>query len=143
MRDLFPIVVHTMLLRADEVLLLRRARTGYLDGWYALPGGHLQRGEGVVACAMRELREETGVAASAQHLLPAVVMPYCSDAEQGVNFIMCCREFRGEPRLAEPDRFDAIGWWGHHALPTPVVPYLARALAMSRGGSWFYENDPS
>jgi 8-oxo-dGTP pyrophosphatase MutT (NUDIX family) len=139
MRDRFPIVVHTLLLRAGEVLLLRRAGTGYLDGWYALPGGHLQRGEGVVACAMRELQEETGLTATSQHMLPAVVMPYRGNGEQGVNFVMRCDEFRGEPWLAEPDKFDAIGWWRCDALPTPVVPYLARALAMSGSGDWFYE----
>jgi 8-oxo-dGTP diphosphatase len=142
MRDLFPIVVHTLLLRGQSVLLLRRAGTGYLDGWYALPGGHLQCGEAVLACAKRELQEETGIVVDSRRMRPAAVMPYRDNGEQGVNFIMRCDEFQGEPRLTEPDRFDAIGWWAWDALPTPVVSYLARALAMSRSGDWFYESEP-
>src|SRR5215470_122739 len=105
MRDQFPVVVHTMLMRGDTLLLLRRARTGYLDGWYALPGGHLQRGEGIVECAIRELREETAIRVESTRLRPIAVLPYRSDDQQGIDFIMMCTAFDGEPFLAEPDRF--------------------------------------
>jgi 8-oxo-dGTP diphosphatase len=139
MRDLFPVIVHTLLYRADRLLLLRRARTGYLDGWYALPGGHLERGESIVACAIREVREETGVAVEAGHLQPAAVLPYRSADQQGIDFIMRCDFFGGEPHLAEPERFDELGWWSVDALPNPTVPYVAQALALIRGGQWFLE----
>jgi 8-oxo-dGTP diphosphatase len=139
MRDAFPVIVHTLLLRRDTVLLLRRARTGYRDGWYALPGGHLERGETIAACAIRECAEEAGVAIDPMHLRAAAVMPYRSDDQQGVDFIMVCREFRGEPRLAEPDRFDAIGFFPIDALPERTVPYVERAIGMERRGEWFFE----
>ena len=139
MRDLFPVIVHVLLLRGDRVLLLRRAGGGYLDGWYALPGGHLQRGEGVVACAIRECAEETGLAIDPTRLQPAAVMPYRADGQQGVDFIMVCREFDGAPRLAEPDRFDDLGFFAVGALPERTVPYVERAIAMERCGDWFLE----
>ncbi len=139
MRDLFPIVVHTLLLRRGEVLLLRRARTGYLDGWYALPGGHLQRGEGVVECALRECLEEIGVVLDAARLRPVAAMPYRSDEQQGIDFIMRYDDVVTEPRLAEPDHFDDLRWWPTQALPPNAVPYIARALAMAGSDEWFYE----
>jgi 8-oxo-dGTP diphosphatase len=139
MRDVFPVVVHTLLLRGQTLLLLRRARTGYLDGWYALPGGHLQRGEGVVDCAIRELREETGVAVESAQLRPAAVLPYRSADQQGIDFIMMCTAFDGEPYLAEPDRFDDLGWWSVGALPAQTAPYIAPTLALARRGEWFLE----
>ena len=139
MRDQFPVIVHTLLFRDGRVLLLRRARTGYLDGWYALPGGHLQRGESVAACAIRECFEETGIIIDAARLRPSVVMPYRSDDQQGVDFIMACDDFVGEPRLAEPERFDDIGFWSIDALPQKAVPYIAYALDLARGGEWFLE----
>jgi ADP-ribose pyrophosphatase YjhB (NUDIX family) len=45
--------------RGDEVLLLRRERDGS-DEW-VLPGGRPRTGEGMLACAGREVAEETGV----------------------------------------------------------------------------------
>ena len=102
MRDLFPVVVHTLLWRRGAVVLLRRPNTGYLDGWYALPGGHLQRGEGIIECAVREIREETGIEVDASQLRAAAVMPYLSGEHQGIDFIMLCDDFTGEPTLAEP-----------------------------------------
>jgi 8-oxo-dGTP diphosphatase len=139
MRDAFPVLVHTLLLRRDAVLLLRRARTGYRDGWYALPGGHLERGESIVDCAVRECAEETGVALDPAALKAAAAMPYRGDGMQGVDFIMVCRDFVGEPRLAEPERFDDIAFFPVAALPPRTVPYVVRALDMERRGEWFCE----
>ena len=52
MRSSFVIVVHTLVFNAaGELLLLRRANTGFMDGRYTLPGGHRQAGEGVGAAA--------------------------------------------------------------------------------------------
>jgi ADP-ribose pyrophosphatase YjhB (NUDIX family) len=139
MRDVFPVVVHTLLWRRGAVVLLRRAGTGYLDGCYALPGGHLQRGEGIVECAVREVREETGIGVDASRLRAAAVMPYVSGEQQGIDFIMACDDFSGEPRLAEPDRADAIGFWSARALPYNTVPYLRRALELVAHREWFLE----
>jgi ADP-ribose pyrophosphatase YjhB (NUDIX family) len=48
--------------RGDQVLLAQRSKGGYVGRW-GFPGGHVERGETVIEAAMRELREETGVAA--------------------------------------------------------------------------------
>ena len=140
MRDVFPVVVHTLLLRGGALLLQRRAGTGYRDGWYALPGRHLRRGEGIVECAAREVREETGLALDASQLRPAAVMPYVSDDQQGIDFIMMCDVFTGEPRIAEPDRADDLGFWPVDALPPNTLPYIRRALELARTGEWFLES---
>ena len=134
-------VVHTLVMRDGQLLLLRRSGTGYRDGWYVLPGGHQQQGEGVVACAVRELAEETGLAVPAAQLIPAAVMPYRGDGEQGVDFIMRCAAPPTEPYIAEPARCDDLGFWPVDALPAQTAPYIAVALALLRRGEWFAEFD--
>ena len=50
-----------------SILLIKRGAHPYKDSW-ALPGGFLTPGETVEECALREIKEETGV-------LPASLMP--------------------------------------------------------------------
>ena len=56
-----PTGVHVLLERGGEVLLMRRAGTGFFDGLYSLPGGHVEEGESLRATAVREMREELGI----------------------------------------------------------------------------------
>ena len=135
-RDGFPVVVHILLERDSRLFLLRRARTGFMDGYYGLPGGHLRRGESVTEAAVRECCEETGVVP--QGIEPHCVLPYISGRHQGLNFVFESHRFKGEPGVNEPELFDACCWARRDDLPARVAPWLADALAMPPG-CWFRE----
>lgn len=53
-----------------EVLLLRRSNTGFMDGYWALVAGHVEPGESAVSAAVREAREEVGIAVVEADLTP-------------------------------------------------------------------------
>lgn len=63
--------VGVVCLRGDEVLLIRRGAPPRLGEW-SLPGGRLEWGETLADCALRELREETGVEADLLGLIDVV-----------------------------------------------------------------------
>lgn len=63
--------VGVVCLRGDEVLLIRRGKPPR-EGEWSLPGGRIERGEGVRDAALRELREETGVEARLIGLIDVV-----------------------------------------------------------------------
>ena len=140
-RDKFPVVVHVLLLRASvgrqqEVFLLRRANTGFMDGYYALPGGHQQVGESVSQAANRECREEAGVEAD---LKAVCVMPYRTGHQQGLNFLFEAHAWRGVPGICEPALFDDCLWSAMDHLPQPHAAWLPNALLARQAGDWFVE----
>ena len=135
-RDGFPVVVHIMLVRSREVFLLRRAATGFMDGYFGLPGGHQQHGESVSDAARRECQEEAGVVPL--DLQPRLALPYVSGRHQGLNFVFATHSWAGKPHIAEPTLFDACRWAVRSALPIPVAPWLKEALHLP-AGQWYKE----
>ena len=134
MRSSFVIVVHTLVFNAaGELLLLRRANTGFMDGHYALPGGHRQTGEEVTAAAIRECREEARIEIA--DIKPIVVMPY----EGGVDFIFEARRWSGAPGIGEPDKCDDLVFAPVDVLPSPRVAFVEAALKCRADGVWYRE----
>lgn len=138
-RATFPIVVHTLLVQSGRWFMLRRANTGFLDGAYTFPGGHVQRGEGVVAAALRECQEEAGVDIAAADLELIAAIPYQTADHEGVDFIARTTRWTGTPRVAEPQLFDDCCWADPTAPPQPSAPFVATLLHMQTTGTWFKE----
>ena len=120
-----------------EVLLMLRAGTGYMDDHWALVAGHVESGETCQEAAAREALEEVGVRIDPADLEPLTAMHRSSSTEavdQRVDFFFACRRWLGEPRLGEPDKAAALGWFSLSGLPDPVVPHELRVLqALAQG----------
>ncbi len=138
MRLKFPVTVHLFFLRGDQVLLLRRFNTGYRDGEYSLPAGHLDGGETVVAAAIREANEEIGVRILAQDVRFSSVMHRREDDER-VDFFGEIRTWQGEPVNNEPHKCDELRWADINSLPQNTIPYIRQALKNHFNGIRFDE----
>jgi ADP-ribose pyrophosphatase YjhB (NUDIX family) len=128
--------VHLFLIRDGQVLLLRRCGTGYEDGNYGVVAGHLNGDEEVKAAAIREAREETGIAIAPEDLEVVGVMHRRSDDER-IDFFLMARSWSGRVINREPKKCDQLAWFDLGELPENVIPYVRRALENYRLGRWF------
>ncbi|MGZ3215133.1 NUDIX hydrolase [Paracoccus sp. T5] len=101
--------VLAVVIRDRQVLLVQRANPPDARLW-GFPGGKLEAGETLLDGALRELQEETGVAAVAQRVLTAVdVHERSGDGRLLRHFVLVavlCRWQGGEPQAAD-DALDA------------------------------------
>ena len=132
-----PVGVHVLLERDGRVLLMRRAGTGFFDGLYSLPGGHVEPGESVRQAAVRELFEETGVRLEGVALQMLGVVHRLSDTNR-IDFFIQAAEFSGEPEICEPSKCDDLRWCRRDGLPDTTVPYVRSALGAG-AGPWVME----
>jgi 8-oxo-dGTP diphosphatase len=134
----FPVTVHMFFLRADQILLIRRYQTGYMDGFYSVPAGHLDGREPVRLAAAREAREEIGVRVEPAEVHFAGVF-HRFEGDERVDFFVHVQSWEGEPFNAEPEKCDELRWVDIHALPKNTIPYIRKAVEDFQAGVPFEE----
>lgn len=137
--------VHLILLRGGDVLLARRANTGYADGLLHTPSGHLEDGEDVRSGMIREAREEIGVELAPDDLHAAVVMQHrAPDGSARIGWFFVAHRATATatatgvaPENREPDKCSELGWYPLDALPDDMVAYCRAGLDAYRAGQPF------
>jgi 8-oxo-dGTP diphosphatase len=133
--------VHLVLRRGDEVLLQLRSGTGYEDGNYGVPSGHLDGGEPATAAMVREAAEEVGITLDPGDLDVVLVMHRATVGEpERVDLFLAADRWAGEVRNAEPHKCAGLRWCRLDALPANVVPYVRDALACVGRGQRYAEH---
>ena len=138
MRARFPTTVHLFFLRNNNILIARRKDTGFRDGEYSVPAGHLDGGETVLSAGVREALEEVGLQLDQADLKFVGVMHRLEDDER-VDFFLVVQRWQGEPFNNEPEKCDDLRWADMGALPTNTVPYVRRAISNMQHGVVFDE----
>lgn len=141
MRARFPVTVHLFFIRENQILLLRRLNTGFRDGEYSVPAGHLDGGETVFQAGVREAKEETGVDVGLGDLTFSTVMHRIEDDER-IDFFLQVNKWGGEPFNAEPDKCDDLRWFDLNQLPENIIPYVEQALENHLRAVRFDEYEP-
>ncbi|MGW7692386.1 methyltransferase domain-containing protein [Streptomyces asiaticus] len=135
--------VHLILRRGGDVLLARRANTGYADGLLHAPSGHVEDGEDVRAAMVREAAEEIGISLGPDEVRVVLVLQHkapTGDARTGWFFEAEVGERGGggrEPVNREPEKCSELGWFPLDALPDDMVAYCRAGLEAYRAGHRF------
>lgn len=130
--------VHLLLLRDGQLLLSRRFQTGYQDGNYSLPAGHVDADESCLQALLRETHEEIGLQLSATDLHFAHVVHRFEDRES-LDFFFTCHNWSGEPQNMEPHKCDQLLWTPIQNLPENTVPYIRHTITCYLQGQKYSE----
>jgi 8-oxo-dGTP diphosphatase len=131
-----PVAVHVLFVCHEEVLLLRRFNTGYEDGSFSVPAGHLNGGETIISAAIRETWEETGVTIDPGDLRIVQVMHRFAEEER-IDYFLAVHRWHGEIWNCEPEKCDLLAWFPIDALPDNTIPYVAHGIRCWRAGVRF------
>ena len=101
-------------IRHEQILLLQRRKPPFVGYWTG-PGGKLEAGEAPYQCAIRELREETGLVAHSPQLRGVITETSPREDFQWLLFIYVVRTFEGQ--VLSDEREGRLRWWPQEALP--------------------------
>jgi len=84
--------VYLLLINDNKIVLSRRYNTGFHDGEYSFPAGHLEGNETLTQAMVREAKEEIGVEISPEDLKLVHVMHRKEPNEEKLNFFFPSRK---------------------------------------------------
>jgi len=116
--------VACVVLKDDQILLGKR-KNSHGEGLWACPGGHLEWGETLQACAARELFEETGLIAT--HLREGPFVEVIREDAHYITFLIFIDSFTGSPTLKEPHKCEGWEYFPKKNLPSPLfvpLPFI-------------------
>jgi 8-oxo-dGTP diphosphatase len=139
------VAVHLVLLRGEEVLLLRRANTGYADRNYSVVAGHLDGNETARQAMVREAVEEAGIIVAPADLRFVYIMhrKEAAEADERIDLFFVATRWQGESEIREPEKCSELRWSPLTALPSNMVPYVRAALEHYRQNQVFAEFWPA
>ena len=128
-REYFKFIsaVHLFLIKDGKILLLRRFNTGYQDGNYSVPAGHIDGEERATSAMIREAKEEVDIDISENQLRMVHAMHIKSDEER-IDFFFEATKWQGEPKIMETNKCDDLSWFPINQLPQNVIPYVKAGI---------------
>lgn len=139
-RHSVPLDVHLILRKEDEILLMRRYKTGFADGMYALVAGCHEAHEPITAAIIREAKEEVGIDIQPECLKMACVMHIkLLNPGERVCFFFIADQWTGTINNCEPHKCDDLRFFPINELPINLIPFVRTGIVASLEGNHFIE----
>ena len=100
--------VYLVLIQNNQLLMMKRANTGFQDGMYSVPAGKLKHTN--------------------------VLHRYSSEGTVAMDFFIHLHEFSGNLCNMEPEKCDEIAWVSLDAIPKNTIPYVKKGILNSIRG---------
>lgn len=122
-----------------QICLMRRFNTGFRDGFYSLPAGHLDGKESLKEALAREIKEETGITVGLEDMRLVHVSNNLHSNPERIDFFFLVHKWIGEATIREPNKCDQIIWVDPKHLPENIVPSVRTAIKGEMQGNYYSE----
>lgn len=127
--------VYVIFIKENKILLYNRANTGWQDGKYNFPGGHLEENESLTQAAVREVKEESNLDVLEENLslihishrrpIEGVSQETNRDV---LDFFFITDKWSGEPIITKENKSDDMIWAPLDNLPENLVGFERNIL---------------
>ncbi|OGZ67866.1 MAG: hypothetical protein A3D35_00705 [Candidatus Staskawiczbacteria bacterium RIFCSPHIGHO2_02_FULL_34_9] len=133
--------VYILLEQNGKILLGRRCNTGYQDGNYQVPAGHVEEGELPTEAVIRETKEEVDVDLSLNDL-ELVHVGYRSKHDPSgdrLDLFFKAKKWNREVKNMEPHKCDDLQWFSFNKLPENMTFHVREAIRCIQRGIFYNE----
>jgi 8-oxo-dGTP diphosphatase len=135
----FLIGANIIVVNNEGHILLGLRKNIFGDGTWGLPGGHVELGERLDAAALRELKEETGLAANLDDLMFVRIANQPRSKEHYLQTCFVLTKYEGEPTNREPDKCDELKWFNPNDLPENIFePHMSLLITYLNNEAGIY-----
>ena len=138
-KDLRPSASYIWLEQDGKILLHKRANTGYMDGMYQMPAGHVDPMEVPSEAVIRESMEELGITINPSDLKICIIISRVSETNSYYDFFFKATTWSGEPRIMEPEKCSDLQWFQPDDLPENIIPYNKSVIELVSKGLAYAE----
>ncbi|USN87391.1 MAG: NUDIX domain-containing protein [Candidatus Nomurabacteria bacterium] len=131
--------VYLLLIKDNKILLGRRFKTGFMDGFYGVPAGHIENAETAKEGCARETKEEIGIDIKPEDLEVVHVMYRDNKKDVRVDFFMTTKSYKGEIKNCEPHKCDGLDWFDLDNLPDNTIDFMKAGIENYRNNITYSE----
>jgi 8-oxo-dGTP diphosphatase len=130
--------VYLILVKNNKILLLRRQNTGYEDGNWSFPAGHVENKETLTSACYREIKEEIGLNLK-PNAIKLVHIMHRKEKDIRLDFFFTIEKWFDNINNCEPEKCSQLKWFPLDKLPVNTIPYIRRAIHCYSNNIWFSE----
>jgi ADP-ribose pyrophosphatase YjhB (NUDIX family) len=131
--------VYVIFRKANRIAFLLRQNTTYMNEHYSLPAGKVEKRESFTDAAVREIKEEVGVALHPSSLKQIFTGQRIHPDSAWVDIVFEATKWQGEPYNAEPHVHGELAWLDPAHLPANIVPYVRFYIDQIQAGKTYAE----
>ena len=102
---------------------------------WQFPGGHLEGDESVIACAQREVKEETGLTIKNCRHLGFTDQVFSVANNKYITLLVSADYLSGEAQVLELDKCASWQWFDYKNLPSPLFEPISIFLSQQQASA--------
>lgn len=135
------VAVYLVLKNDDKILLMKRAGSGYFDGWYSLPAGHIDGNETLKSAAIREAKEEINIDLTPNDIDLKLTMHRQGNGSEYIDVFFEVKQYQNQICINEPDKCSELIYVNPQEKEEQIIPYIHQALNAIKNNINYLECD--